>query len=57
MNGREVDDNAVGLDMPNGLASNIDYKQKFVYHANPNKPGPTNSQAKKVPSDVLEGME
>ena len=46
-----------GLELPNG-AKPQNYPQDFVRHARPNKPGPTNSAAKKCPSpgQVFKGV-
>lgn len=50
--GKEVNEEACYLDMPNGLSSKINYPQKFVRAPNQGK-YPCNEAAKKVPASDL----
>lgn len=54
-----MEDKAVGLDMPNGLAKDIDYKQKFVQASNPYEGMPKSNMSMKAPSldAVLKGID
>lgn len=49
---RDDKQECVGLEMPNGLASNVKYPQKFNYSPYVNHHGKSNEAAKKAPSEA-----